>query len=505
MNPMRVLHINYAPIERSPGQAGGITGYAANLARAQRDLGHEVGVLSSGVTYSTNADRSLQIPFLRMLSPMEGIDRLEIVNSPHLAPALWNYAQAQHEISSPALDSVLREAVSAWRAEVVHIHSLEGLAASCIPAIKETGSRVVMSLHNHHPFCPQVYLMHRRRTPCLDYEGGLRCVDCETGIDVDLEQRRRAGLIGQEPPSIPPPPMPPILRFQDDGLPTLETAELLKNGHPWWEPISNDPPDPGLAQRVVHPLGARRRAMVGALNACDRVLAVSESVASIAHSMGVEQGRVTVQRIAGNQSAQVQPRDRSDGLLKLVFLGFNNYYKGLHMLVDAIAMLPAELRSRVHLAAFGTGCLAIRERAEAIRPKLAGLELGGLYEPEDLQSLLAGRDLGVVPSVWWDNGPQTLIEMLNTGLPVLGAKLGGIQGLIRHEQNGMLFHGNDRRDAARLIQRLLIEPGLVERLWQGVRPGPTIDDHARRVVDLYTRPLQSPLPSAEGRDENRRS
>src|SRR5690606_3738171 len=105
--------------------------------------------------------------------------------------------------------------------------------------------------------------------------------------------------------------------------------------------------------------------------------------------------------------------------LRLVFLGFNNYYKGLHMLVDALAFLPPPLRARVHLAAFGPGCPAIRERAEAIRPALAGLELGGPYAPDDIPALLSERDLGVVPSVWWDNGPQTLIEMHNAGLPVI--------------------------------------------------------------------------------------
>ena len=502
---MRVLHINFAPLERSPGEAGGITGYAANLARAQRDLGHEVGVLSSGVFFSVESERSFSEPFLRLGSPVEGIDRLEIVNSPFLAPALWNFAQADRETMSAPLDGVIHEAVTSWRADIVHIHSLEGLSASCVTAAKNAGARVFMSLHNHHPFCPQVYLMRGRRSPCLDYAGGLNCVGCESCIDIESEKARRAGVANLQPPSISPPSMSPILRFHDDGSPTPETEILLKHGHEWWEPLANEPPSAELAVRGDHAFGARRQEMALALNRCDRVLAVSDFVGRLAQNMGVEQGRIEVQRIAGVHRGRIEPRDRSDGLLRLVFLGFNNYYKGLHMLVDAVAMLPARLRLRVHLAAFGTGCLGIRERAEAIMPRLAGLELGGPYEPTDIPRLLSERDIGVVPSVWWDNGPQTLIEMLNAGLPVLGAELGGIPDLIRHEENGMLFRGNDRKDAARQIERLLTEPGLLDRLRAGVLPGPTIGEHAREVVDLYTRSLQSPLPSAQGRDEKRRS
>ncbi|MCA9272140.1 MAG: glycosyltransferase [Phycisphaerales bacterium] len=502
---MRVLHVNFASIERSPGEAGGITGYTANLAREERDLGHAVGMLSSGVAYSVEGARPKGTAFLRMGSPVEGIDRIEIVNSPFLAPAIWNFSQADREIESPELDEAIREAVLSWRADVVHFHSLEGLAASCIGAAKAAGARVFMSLHNHHPFCPQVYLMHRRRSPCLDYKGGLRCADCEAGIDVNLEKQRRAGRVACEPPSIPPPPMTPIIRFEETGSLETGSRSLVESGHEWWESLSNEIPAPVAARHFEHPFGERRHAMVRALNECDRVLAVSDFVGSLVVSMGVERERILVQPIAGVQRSSCVPRDRSDGLLKIVFLGFNNYYKGLHMLVDAIGMLPASLRSRVHLAAFGTGCLGIRERAEAIRPGLAGLELGGPYEPSEIPRLLSGHDIGVVPSVWWDNGPQTLIEMLNAGLPALGANLGGIPDLIRHEQNGMLFRGNDRKDAARQIERLLTEPGLVERLRAGVHPGPTMAEHAREVVDLYARSLQSPLPSAQGRDENRRS
>lgn len=488
---MRVLHANFAGIGSTPGESGGIAGYMQTLAQELRDLGLTVGALSSGSTYLSSATDSLASPRLRQLPPWQGIDRLEIVNSPFLAPAIWNFAEASREAESPELDAIMREVVRIWKPDVVHIHTLEGLAASCVGALKDAGVRVVMSLHNHHPFCPQVYLMHGRREPCLDYLGGIRCVGCESNIDVEREKGRRAGVIGSEPPSIVPPPLPPILRFHESGQPTAETQQFLSQGHEWWEPLENRPPEPELASQVRNDFGARRQAMVRALNACDRVLAVSEFVGSLACSMGVDSSRMEVQRIAGVHRCRLTPRDRTDGVLRLVFLGFNNYYKGLHMLVDSIAKLPVELRSRVHLAAFGPGCPSIYERAQAIKPNLAGLELGGAYAPADLPRLLSGRDIGIVPSVWWDNGPQTLIEMLNAGLPVLGANLGGIPDLIEQGVNGLLFRGNDRRDASRQLARLITEPDLIGRLWAGVRPGLEPKEHAREVVGVYARTLKS--------------
>lgn len=497
---MRVLHVYFASPGTTPKEAGGIAGYAARLARFQRDLGLSVAFLSSGQSFTPSSPGSPRAPFWRRLQPVEGFERYEIVDAPFLTPALWNFARAQREAASPDLDRCAEQVARAARADVVHIHSLEGLSASCVAAFQRGGARVMVSLHNHFAFCPQVYLMRGRRTPCLDHEGGTRCATCETPIDVEAEMDRRALGRTADPPSIPAPPMPPVLRFLDSGAYAPETEAILSAGHPLWTPLENVPPDAERARASRHPMGERRRAMVGALACADRVHAVSRFVSDLAISMGVPGSRIATHPIAAEPGPKLTHRNRSDGLLRLVFLGFNNYYKGLHMLVDAIALLPAGLRSRVHLAAFGPGCQSIRERAGAIRPRLAGLEVAGAYEPARIPELLAGRDIGVVPSVWWDNGPQTLIEMLGAGLPVLAAKVGGIPDRVRHEQNGMLFRGNDRPDAARQIERLITEPGLVERLWRGVTPLESPEDHARAVVDLYAQTLQSPEASAPGEE-----
>lgn len=497
---MRVFHVYFASPITTPKEAGGIAGYAARLARSQRDLGLSVAFLSSGQTFTHSAPGSPRAPFWRRLQPVEGFDRFEVVDAPFVTPALWNFARASREAASPELDRCVEQIVRAAKADVVHVHSLEGLSASCVGAFHRGGARVIVSLHNHFAFCPQVYLMQGRRTPCLDYEGGTRCAGCEASIDVETEMDRRALGGTADPPSIPAPPMPPVLRFQESGAYASETQIFLKRSHPLWTPLENVPPDAERARASRHPMGERRRAMVGALASADRVHAVSRFVSDLAISMGVPDSRIATLPIATESGPKLTLRDRRDGLLRLVFLGFNNYYKGLHMLVDAIALLPAGLRSRVHLAAFGPGCQAIRERAEAIRPMLAGLELGGAYESRQIPQLLTNRDLGVVPSVWWDNGPQTLLEMLSAGLPVMASNLGGIPDRVRHGENGLLFRGNDRPYAARQLERLLTEPGLVERLWRGVTPLESPEDHARAVVDLYAQTLQSPEASAPGEE-----
>jgi hypothetical protein len=491
---MRIMHINFAPLEKGPSRAGGIAGYMQSLALEQSTAGHRVSALSCGSAYTPSVcgTRMGELGW-RALEPWRGVDRLEIVNSPNLAPSLWQFGSASQEGESDDLDQVFTELLVDWKPEIVHIHSLEGLAASCIHRAVEMGVRVIMSLHNYHPFCPQVYLMQGRRSPCHDFRGGMECNGCETPIDIHQERLRRAGVIDSQLPAIQPPPLPPVLRFEESGVSKPDSAELLTNRHVHWQPLENKEPSSRTAQISTNEYGERRAKMVRALNACDRVLAVSTFVHDLAISMGVEEHRLKTQAI-GTPSATklIQPKANIDGILRMVFLGFNNYYKGLPMLVDAIGLLEPRLRKRVHLSAFGPGCPAVRERAEAIRPRLAGLKLSGPYSKERIPDLLAGCDVGVVPSVWWDNGPQTLMEFQSHGLPVLASQLGGIPDRIQHGVNGLLFRGNDRIDAARQISSLLTVPDLLNQLWEGVSVGLSVAEHAKEVVEVYEQTLELP-------------
>lgn len=125
------------------------------------------------------------------------------------------------------------------------------------------------------------------------------------------------------------------------------------------------------------------------------------------------------------------------------------------------------------------------DRLDSLRGRLADVRFEGAYEPRRVPALCRGQHLGVVPSIWWDNGPQTVLEFLACGLPVLGANVGGIPDQVRDGENGLLFRANDRADLARAITRLASEDGLVERLRAGVRPPRSMSQHALEILAMY--------------------
>src|SRR5206468_6511433 len=66
----------------------------------------------------------------------------------------------------------------------------------------------------------------------------------------------------------------------------------------------------------------------------------------------------------------------------------------------------------------------------------------GRYEHHDLPALLAGLDVLVVPSLWWENSPLTVREGALAGLSVVVSQLGG---LVEAVEEGLAIGFRDRK------------------------------------------------------------
>lgn len=260
-------------------------------------------------------------------------------------------------------------------------------------------------------------------------------------------------------------------------------------------------PDPP-ATKPLNDYGQRRQAMVGMLNSCDRVLAVSKFVRDKFVAMGVEPRVIDAMHIGSRMGRMVDrnrdlvfappPFNRDASFdehrpVRLVFMGYNNLYKGLHVFADALELLTPEYLARIDLSIYALQGETIEPRFRNLESRLAKLLFRHGYEYQDIPRMLGGKDLGVVPSVWWDNAPQTVFECLFCGVPVLGAAVGGIPDFVKHGENGLLFQGNNSFDLARKLVSVLREPWRLTEMRANVRPPRDIDPHAVDLEEIYQR------------------
>ena len=531
---MRIVQVNWARVAEGAANGGGANVYAQQLALELVERGHEVLWLSGGLTYIPDPVSGAVGPCkVRRMQDFRGVRTFEVFNSPVLAPGPCQAREPLAELSSAELEAEVGRFFQLVQPDVVHFHNIEGFTAGCVEAARRgtgtwAGAKVVYSLHNYHTICPQVYLMKLGRVACHDYRGGRDCAACMAGMRSPGEERaHRASYhtVRVEPPkpartggervrevfSPTPPPPPPALVYPGrpaevftDILPDEETArepEVVQGPARAVDPaelvpLSNDPhPDPSDAGGVeLNEYGQRRRAMVEMLGRCDRVVAVSSFVQKKFEAMGVP-SRVLRTLMIGTRMADVvrgaaldapvpfdAPQPRA---VKAVFLGYNNYYKGLPMLADALELVEPALLARLHLCVYAKAVEEIQPRLDALEPRMAGLSVRSGYTYEEVPRLLRGKDVGLVPSVWWDNGPQTVMEFFACGLPVIGANLGGIPDMLKHGVNGLLFRGNDRADLARTLEGVLREPSQLMSLRAGVRPPRGMGEHVTDIERIY--------------------
>jgi glycosyltransferase involved in cell wall biosynthesis len=103
----------------------------------------------------------------------------------------------------------------------------------------------------------------------------------------------------------------------------------------------------------------------------------------------------------------------------------------------------------------------------ALQQRAAGdprIRFAGAFAGERLDEVLAGLDLLVVPSIWYENTPFVVLEAFAAGVPVVASELGGLTELVQPGRQGWLFPAGDARALAELLRTCVAEPQRFDRL-----------------------------------------
>ncbi len=205
------------------------------------------------------------------------------------------------------------------------------------------------------------------------------------------------------------------------------------------------------------------------LRCFDAVAAVSEPIAAMAKSCGARR----VERIHNGVDVEVwtptalpgeaPPFDVSAGAPTVGFVGRLSKEKGALVFVRTAARVLAQTpTARFVVAGDGPQAAEARALAHALGVDAAITFIG--RQPLTAMPALY-RALDVVLSTSHTEGmPNTLLEALATGRPVVATAVGGVSELIEHERHGLLAADGDVEALATHTCRLLRDPDLAARL-----------------------------------------
>lgn len=538
---MNIVIFNWAPIWKGTQLGGGVNGYLHALAPQLAARGHEVTAISAGLLHTQHP----QDCFSRRHEDFQGVRVIEIINSPVLAPSAAQFREPMSEVSAPELEHELKRLLLLIKPDITHWHNVEGFSAGCIDVCRGMGAKVVYSLHNYHTLCSQVTLCKGHEKPCHNFESGHACSTCVTAPDPYSERLRRQndfaprntrshsflkqeqtkalsqlkhelswpkrvlvrgielakssaalrhserenashplpGRAVESPEDLVVKQIPVQIRLPVLGSQEIDEAYAEHAGLALSNEARRDP----SSGQLLGPHARRRAAMVEMLNRCDRVLAVSEFVHKKYIAEGVDADRIQTQHIgtaSAEQATPSTPRKVDSSVMRLVFLGFNHFNKGLPLLLTALQGMSGQKLRRIGLSIFAPGVQSIGPSFCKLHPPLAELNIRNGYKPEDLPRILGGHDLCYVGSAWWDPLPQTVLESLAFGVPVLGAQAGGIPDAVHEGENGFLFRANN---PAALRQKLddVLECFGTERWPSHIEKPKSISLHANEIEELY--------------------
>lgn len=156
--------------------------------------------------------------------------------------------------------------------------------------------------------------------------------------------------------------------------------------------------------------------------------------------------------------------------------------KGLDVLLHALAGMDIKLKI------VGDGPEKDRLKTENEKLKI-NVEFVGYKIGKELHDLIRGAKFVVLPSIWYENYPVSLLEAGALGKAAVGTRLGGIPEIISDGENGFLTEPNSADDLREKIKRLFGDNDLCERMGRRAREmvieNNSPEEHYKKIMEVY--------------------
>lgn len=314
-----------------------------------------------------------------------------------------HYTSWEHRnFSRPDLSAEISSLLECISPDVIHCHNLVGIGVDLIHIANRLGIPCLLTLHDHWAYCHRQTLVNTSGYLCA---GPSSCDECQpTFIDID-------------------------------GLP--------KNIH------------------------VRKEIIDKALKSLSLITAPSQYILDCFAAF--VDPDVPTRRISNGRPARICdfeykiPNKIGDGN-RIVF-GFASYFgehKGIYTLINAVrALVDIGCTSlKVVMAGDGHEKEKLWNHIEALGLQEFFVFLGKLPHSR-MYEFYESIDVFMLPSLWPENQPCTIMEARAFGLPVIGSDLGGVREIVEDYADGFLVSAGNFVELANTMRLFLDNPALL--------------------------------------------
>jgi len=156
----------------------------------------------------------------------------------------------------------------------------------------------------------------------------------------------------------------------------------------------------------------------------------------------------------------------------VVYFGRLSFEKGLWTLIEA-AKLMLNKRINIQIKIIGDGPIREKLQEKVKSEKINNVRFLGYIKGKGLFNEVTNGIATIIPSECYENNPVSVIESFALGVPVIGAKIGGISELVEDNETGLTFKPGSAIDLSAKIECLINNPNDALKMGQ----------HARKFVE----------------------
>lgn len=429
-----------------PHHIGGAEWQAYRIARELRGKGHDVRVIC--VESDTHGSAG-QLEYTD--GPYDGIPVRRLFFNLPLSPDPFRWS-----FRNPLIERHLLVYLEEFLPDVLHLISGYLMSGSVISAARSSGTPVVLMPMDFWFLCPRVTLLRRDGLVCDVPEDLVECAVC-------LRQDRRryrwaAHLTG--------------------GI----SNQLLRRLWRSWAMLKEMGKEDLLAA-----LQERRGYLQEVFGAANLVLFNSQFLKEMLtihefraqRFLRLRQG-VATERWIGDGTKKPSPH------LRVGYIGQIARHKGVAVLVRAFNRLRTKGPApRLLLYGDAEQFPSFAHRLHRLIGGNERIALAGTFPNDQVLGVHSRLDVLVVPSMWYENSPNVILEAFAAKTPVVASNIGGMAELVQHEGNGLLFETGNVEDLTHQLQRIVDQPRLLESLRREIRPVQTVQQEMAKLVQIY--------------------
>ncbi len=178
---------------------------------------------------------------------------------------------------------------------------------------------------------------------------------------------------------------------------------------------------------------------------------------------------------------KIQPHINGSGI-RFGFIGTLSEHKGIQVLLNAI---PHVQDHACKFFIYGDG--PMRGEVEALAKTDPRVEYRGLYQKGDTLEVFANIDVALVVSLWYENSPLILQELMASTIPVIASNIGSLPELVTGGVDGFLIKPGNDKELAKVITSICNNPKILNDLKKNLMklPRTTIEQQCFGIVELY--------------------